>query len=309
MIGEDRLKELRGMTTAELAEEYNTPKVKAMMLKKAIQPGYFEILSNNNLTIFEMVEKFKSEISKEYVESTVNELRSGLTRFGLADKKVKRASPNRNIYKQTLEFLHLNPSKISKIRKNVKGFRAPNFYQHKKIASVGPWGHKIYYLKEEESIVFPKIEKLLDEIPTHMSEEKILNAVTKPISIEDLCKQIELSEQCTCKIIHDLEMNEKLVRVRRFSVGKRSEKACILKKDYVYKPGEEQEMANLIIPKITSEMTMYYHTKSKLTYSFRRNLRKPLFEIVHASYMSKSKFPVKIPEMGSGSKIIYETIL
>lgn len=88
------LKTLRRMTSAELAEYFKIPRNTAIDLKRAINPNYFDILSNNNLTALEMAQKSGLSLP------SVNDCRHSLVKTKIVDRKVPRVP-----YSQSYELI------------------------------------------------------------------------------------------------------------------------------------------------------------------------------------------------------------
>jgi hypothetical protein len=193
-----------------------------------------------------------------------------LIKCGLADKKVSK------VKKRLEEFLDGKPHNIYEIRENVEGFYPEALYQNEEVASVGPKNQRLYYLKNQKKIAEKELDKRLDK-----SDELVLSALTKPMTVTELSK----AAKTTYDRILILEYEGKLLRARHFYGGKKKEKTLLLEKDHLYKPGQEQGVADLVIQKIQSLGELSRAEKYSITGSVK-TLPKPISEIVHRSYVS-----------------------
>lgn len=123
---EKSLEELRKMSSKELASYFNMEMRRACALKRALKPGYYEILTNNTLSVSEMVEKLgiNKSIAATYRES--------LIKAGLAERKI-----NRGVKREVIELLYENPLTSREIKEKVDGFSPSALYQ-KDIGYIGP---------------------------------------------------------------------------------------------------------------------------------------------------------------------------
>lgn len=270
MVDIGKLEKARGMTAKELAKEYDLSENKARILKISLTPDRYEFLADNRLTFKEMREKLG--FSYAYTTSC----RSALTSTGFADRKEvwQRKTKDRGISKNVVRFLDKNPSSISAVEGGVAGFYMGALYSNKRIGSMGPDKHKIYYVIGREELARKELEKKLAE-----PEELVLSALTEPMEINDLYNKVPSDD------VLRLEREGKIIRVKSVYGGKRGEKYRILQGDHFYKAGQEQQMAELIIEKIPEPTEMSNGDKHALTSSLKR--LKPVFEIVHSYYAPK----------------------
>lgn len=299
MVDIEKLEKVRGMTARELMEEYGLSENRAYNLKTSVRPDRYEVLADNRLTSKEMTEKLG--LSMGYVGSC----RSALTSTGLADRKEasQRKIIDKDVGKRTVSFLEKKPSSLAEIEDGVVGFYNGALYQ-KKIGSIGPDKHKIYYVKGREELARKELEKRLAE-----PEKLVLEVLTRPMPLENLCKENKLSNEYLSRLVREGKIN----RVKSFNGGKKGEKYCILEKDHVYKPGQEQQMADLIIQGIAQKnpkpSKMNKNDKRSLTNSIK-GLQKPLFEIVHDCYLPKVFKPerIEMEKVEYDNKVISETM-
>jgi hypothetical protein len=265
MDREEELAKLREMDSKGLADYFRISSIKKTgTLKAAINPRRYEVLSDENKTTKEMAEELECK------RSAATSYRYLLIKYGLADKKVSK------VKKRLEEFIDGKPRNIYEIRENVEGFYPDALYQNEEVASVGPKNQRLYYLKNQKKIAEKELDKRLDK-----SDELVLSALTKPMTVKELSK----AAKTTYDYILILECEGKLLRARRLCGGKKEKKIWLLEKDYLYKPGQEGNVADLVIQRIQSLGELSRAEKQSITGSVK-TLPKPISEIVHRSYVS-----------------------
>lgn len=287
MVDEERLKQLRCMSNDELAKEFDMNPGNTYLLKRIIQPDCIGILNDSNLTSSQRQKKLLEMGVKAKMDS-IRELQ-----LFIDNKQVcERITLNKGATAEILKFLDNNPSTFPQIKENVKGFYKGAISLNKKIASIGPYRKRLYYLKEQENKIMPIIKLRLKEheITKSETEELILEKLTKPMDYESLEKEVELSSSRLNYYTNKLIRKEKLKRISSFLIGKKHSgsihgRSALLEKSYLYKVGQEKEMADIIIQKIPNEMDS--RCKVSLTAYLKKKLPKPVFDIVHDSYTQK----------------------
>ncbi len=265
MVEKEELAKLREMDSKGLDDYFRISNIKkAGTLKAAIDPRRYEVLTDENKTTKEMAGELKCKIP------AATSYRYLLIKYGLADKKVSK------VKKRLEEFIGGKPRNIYEIRENVEGFYPDALYQNEEVASVGPKNQRLYYLKNQKKIAEKELDKRFDK-----SDKLVLSALTKPMTVTELSK----AAKTTYDYILMLESEGKLLRARRFCGGKKEKKIWMLEKDYVYKPGQEGDVADLVIQKIQSLGKLSRAEKQSITGSVKA-LPRPISEIAHRSYVS-----------------------
>jgi hypothetical protein len=269
MIEKEELAKLREMDTRELSDHFGISNIKiAGSLKAAINPRRYEVLTDNRKTGQEMAHDIGTE------RRTVYSYRNLLKKYGIVDKG-ELISEN-SVISRLKKFLDKKPSDIYEIRKNVEGLYPDALYQNEEVTSIGPKNQRLYYLKNQKKIAEKELDKRFDK-----SDKLVLSALTKPMTVTELSK----AAKTTYDYILMLESEGKLLRARRFCGGKKEKKIWLLEKDYAYKPGQEQDVANLVIQKIQSLGKLSRAEKQSITGSIKA-LPKSISEIAHRSYVS-----------------------
>ena len=219
-----------------------------------------------------------------------------------------------SIRREIRRFLDYNPCKVFKIRDNVPGFYYWALYKDKKVSSFGTIGNRVYYLKNQEDMVYPKIEEALRAKPPRRTwkssiqskkENIILEKLTEPTDTKGLIKLTGLTECQLSMPLSCLEKQKKIIRTKRMYVGKKGERAHILRTDHFYLPGKEMDMADLIIERTVQEFNSLKELKNKdrkvqritslkdlsaedkrvLSQSIKDNLSETVYGLVHDSYI------------------------
>jgi hypothetical protein len=268
MDREEELAKLREMDSKGLDDYFRISNIKkAGTLKAAINPRRYEVLTDKSKTIQEMADELDVE------KRTVYSYRNLLIRYGFADKR--ELILENSVISRLKKFLDKKPSDIYEIRKGVKGFYPEALQHNRKIASIRSENQRLYYLKEQEKIAKKELKRRVDG-----RDELVLSALTRPMPIVELQK----SAKTTYKRILNLEEKKKLLRARRVCGGKRRERIWLLEKDFMYKPGQEQDVADLVIQKIESIEELNGPAKSSITQRIQKALPEPIYSIVYQSY-------------------------
>jgi len=262
------LSKLREMNSPQIAEFFHMPSKKAGDLKTAIAPKRYIDLTDHNKTAKEIAEKLG------YKETTVNSHRYLLIKYDLDNRKTS------DVKNSLIKFLR-KPRSKQEIKE--KGFNTDAVYRYGEITSVGPKNRRLYYLKGQKKTAENELERRIDE-----RDELVLNVLTEPMSVNELCRRAKTNYNH----ILILESEGKLLRARNVYSSKKSgekgKEVWLLKKDHLYKPGQEQDVADIIIQRIHSMGNLSQAEKSSLTW-YARKLPKPIFEIVHKSYTFHSE--------------------
>ena len=224
------------------------------------------------------------------------------------------ASKRESVRREIRRFLSYNPRKVFEIRDNVPGFYYWALYKDKEVSFFGTKRNRVYYLKKQEDMVYTKIEEALRTKPPRRTLESpiqlkkvnmILEKLTKPTDVEGLTKLTGLTECQLSNPLSYLENQKKIIRTKRMYAGRKGERAHVLRTDHLYQPGQEKDMANLIIERTVQEINLLKELKNKdknvqritslmdlsaedkrvLSQSIRDNLPEKVYGFVHDSYI------------------------
>jgi predicted transcriptional regulator/DNA-binding transcriptional ArsR family regulator len=280
---EKSLEELRKMSSKELARYFNLSLYEAYRLKGALRPERYNVLADNTLTISDMAKKLGIK------SSTVEQYRKRLTKLGLAERKIE----HKGIRRQVREILDGNPLTFREIREKVEGVYPAVLYQED-IVSIGPKRKRLYCLKGQENLAYSRLLKMLAKPSNRLlsKEELLLNTLSEPMSYKDLTEKAGLcSSDIISRLLRYLETNEKIRRFKLCQGGTVRGKFTtyelfgnLANQLYFYKPGQEKDVAGLIIQNIPPKEKMDVSMRKTLTHILKRCVPKPVFYMVYMYY-------------------------
>lgn len=138
-------------------------------------------------------------------------------------------------------------------------------------------------MKGQEDIAYSRLKKVSEELSR--GAHRVLDAITEPMTYENLKEKVGWSKRYLSRLVRDLEVEGKLMRVRIPKNYITSELfGNLVNQLYLYKPGQEEDMASLIIQKLPPREKMDRYTKQVLTNRLKRYVPKSVFKIVYLYY-------------------------